>query len=195
MRTMGLLTAAASTTAVTLAFSTAACRGQEKEEYGSLSSPQSSSELSSPSHPATPPALPVGARDNTAEGAEAFIRYWFEATNWAQQNGRIDILEPLEDERKCRSCRVGRELILNIHRKGVLEGGDYFVRDIKLSKTSAGFFAALTYDQAGSRVLDRRGNPLPEFKFDPPVVGGRVAMTVDWIGSGWLVTSADEVGK
>lgn len=67
---------------------------------------------SSPSRPVTPSTrpsdptvgVPTAARANTAQGATAFVRYWYEQLNLAYATLDADALDNLSDP-TCQSCR------------------------------------------------------------------------------------------
>lgn len=69
-----------------------------KPSAAALSSSPSTSDA------APEPTIPLGATENTAKGAETFVRYWIDLVNYAQETGDVAALERATDER-CTACR------------------------------------------------------------------------------------------
>ncbi len=84
-----------------------------------------------PAAPASAPVMPELAKQNTSEGAAAFVTYWFEAVNWAWASNDATGLRQLS-AKECAYCSrvldgLERRSSLNL----VRSGGGATVSDIK----------------------------------------------------------------
>lgn len=78
----------------------------------------------SPSHAtAAAPEMPEGAKEDSREGANAFVRYYVDLINHAQLTGNTATLARLE-EPGCGSCNNGRKFLNGVYSAGghILEG-------------------------------------------------------------------------
>jgi hypothetical protein len=100
-----------------------ACSGDDPEPRFA---PPSSSAPASPSTTAAsdpvPPTMPAEVNRTDAAAAEAFVRFYFEAVNYAQGSGDVSGLGPLAV--KCRGCDAGvRSVTETYDDGGVIRGG------------------------------------------------------------------------
>lgn len=79
-------------------------------------SPATSSPSPSPTGPVAP-ELPAAAKANTEAGAEAFVRYWFEAVTYAMQTGDTGPLEAASTP-GCVACNDLQRRIKKIYGEG-----------------------------------------------------------------------------
>lgn len=77
------------------------------------SAPVSSAATSTPA----PPEMPPEARELTAAGAEAFVRYWFHLVNYGYASGDTSLLRSVSAE-SCQTCASTIETIENQYASG-----------------------------------------------------------------------------
>lgn len=83
----------------------------------------------SPTGPVAP-VLPDAARANTPEGAEAFVRHWFEALTYAIQTGDTGPADAMA-AKPCKACRGISERIHSIYDPGGrISGGGWNIVDL-----------------------------------------------------------------
>ncbi len=70
-----------------------------------------------PSETSVLPPLPDAAKENTAEGAEAFIRYYFEVANSLYMEPRSGLI-PLLSDPDCVSCQRTEDTIVSLEESG-----------------------------------------------------------------------------
>ncbi|MEJ5913550.1 DUF6318 family protein, partial [Pseudokineococcus sp. 1T1Z-3] len=71
----------------------------------------------------TPPPLPPEAGTGDAVGAEAFIRHFFDVSNYAYRTGDTEPLREISDP-ECRTCSLTLEDVDLTYQKGnVIDGG------------------------------------------------------------------------
>ena len=95
-----------------------------------------SSEPASPSTTAasgpTPPEMPDAAKGTDAAAAEAFVRFYWDTVNYAQETGDLTGLQSLSSE-ACDACRGGLRYLEDVFdRNGTIEGGDNSVSNIEV---------------------------------------------------------------
>src|SRR5436190_19328581 len=156
-------TAASAALVVLAAAACSTSQGQPKPAQAA--SPQApstatSTSLSSPSTAMTAeaPAIPEAARANTAQGAEAFTKYFGEVVNQAfihQSEASLQALV-LPD---CKSCSAIMESIVRYREKGQRFTGQYLgVTDAVFSSSLDGVTKVLAEtDQSGGKVVDSKG--------------------------------------
>ncbi|WP_211208762.1 DUF6318 family protein [Aeromicrobium marinum] len=85
-----------------------------------------------PSSTATPPPMPDQARENTVEGAAAFVTYYVDVLNYAAVTGDVDELEELTDP-SCEGCARYVELFRNTYADGgAISGGAWSLGTITI---------------------------------------------------------------
>ena len=103
----------------------------------------------------TPPVMPSAAKAHTKAGAKAFVEYFWEVVNYAQESGNTAPIRELADARGCTQCRAGVAGIRNVYdHGGRIVGGHSTVKDFKvrLFKVRGTDFATVDYDIAVSAV-------------------------------------------
>lgn len=114
-RTRGYFTAAG----VALALGLAACSGSDADPEPA---PPPTSSSPSPADGPAAPTMPPAARGTDAASAEAFVRFYWEMVNHAQETGDVTQLEGLAS--KCINCAHGVAFIEKVYqRDGVIRGG------------------------------------------------------------------------
>jgi len=115
------------------------CSGGDPEPRIAPSSPMSAS-ASKPSSASGPvePTMPAAARQHTAAGAEAFVRFYWEMADYAQATGDTSGLKPLA-ERQCGACTGGVAFVESVYRKGGhIHGGETSVERAVATKMRSG---------------------------------------------------------
>lgn len=81
--------------------------------------------------------MPSAAKENSKEGAVAFVKYYVELINHAQGTGDVEDLARAESE-GCISCASGRKFLTALYSKGGhIEGGDIRIRVLSALANSA----------------------------------------------------------
>lgn len=123
--------------ATTLCAALAACGSEAAEPPPHTSSaPSTPAPTTSPSP--TPPVMPDLAKQHTAEGAKAFVVYFWQVVDYAMEALDPAALRPLVRE-DCTGCRGGIRFISKVRdRGGVLVGGDDKVSSITANQVQLG---------------------------------------------------------
>jgi hypothetical protein len=151
-------------------------------DAAATSTPSGSVTRSSQHGPGPPPT----AEPATAEGATAFVRYWFDALNHAVSTGNTAELEAAST-RDCQVCTVATQTLRNGFRNGAsLRGGSYAVREV----LADGFWnpdrpkLQIVFDR-GPRSLVRADGSLAEVL--PGATFVRCQVVLNRVGDRWLV--------
>jgi hypothetical protein len=155
-------------------------------------SPSTTPATASPS-PTGPvaPVLPEAAKANTSVGAKAFVRYWFEALNYASHTGDSAPLVSASTA-DCVACNGLRNRIKSIY--GVNEhmvGGDWQASKIKYDPRikAPDYRFVVEGAQAGQRVVDRHGKT----KSGSTRVGFVLFVGLTWGDTGFHVFAAERI--
>lgn len=135
----------------------------------------------------TPPEMPEAAKGTDAAAAEAFVKFYQQTVNYAQQTGDTDALSKLG--LKCRGCDAGVEFIVDVYDKdGTISGGDGRMVDFDI-----GFVG----DENERAIVDcvvvtsEQRVDLPGTSQDDVYPAGRqpIRFILDPMGEGWIVRS------
>lgn len=116
---------ATSLAALSLLGGLAACDSDATTAPPPTPSPTPTSATPSPSASAspTPPAMPDAAKAHTTAGAKAFVTYYWQVVDYAQNNLDVNLLSELSLP-TCTGCRSGIQTISDVAAKrGYLHGG------------------------------------------------------------------------
>lgn len=127
------------------------------------SSPVAKPQEATPTSPAKnipEPVMPAAAKKNTAEGLEAFTRYWFEVHNYAQKTGDTKQMMALcvEESDYCKSRRDSVNQFTE--RNAWMVDGNTIITSFftDLSDTPAGYKVAIVeVEQEGRKVYNADG--------------------------------------
>jgi hypothetical protein len=107
------------------------CSGDDPEPR--IAPPGSSAPTSPSTTPAsgpTEPVMPDEARGTDARAAAAFVKFYFEAVNYAQETGDVAALKRLSV--KCAGCDAGvRSITDTYHNNGEIRGGTGSVHELQ----------------------------------------------------------------
>jgi hypothetical protein len=124
-----------------LALALSACADDEPEPRVDPTPTVSTSTSPTPDPTSTgpvKPTLPPEAALNTKQGAVAFVRYYWQAVNFAQATGDISGLADLAGE-SCAACKGGVDWIEKVYRRGgKISGGSYTAKEFSATSLSAG---------------------------------------------------------
>lgn len=149
------------------------------------------SPTSTPTGPVEP-TMPAIAKQHSAAGAKAFVRYYLDIVNFAQASGDLATLKTLGD-RGCGACSAGvRFLERTFSAQGVIRGGS-----VTLARATGGLLNTGDYQVRGDLVSERQVVDLPGSRKDRVYPGGTV--TVQFIVSPvrhhWLVSYWDRAAS
>lgn len=135
----------------------------------------------------TPPEMPEAAKGTDAAAAEAFVKFYWEMVNYAQQTGDVDALQELSS--KCVGCDAGIASIERTYSQdGSIVGGDGRVVALDTGFIGENFERAVVRCVVVSReqTID-----LPGEKNDKTYGGGRqpLRFILDPSGDAWVVRS------
>jgi Family of unknown function (DUF6318) len=153
------------------------------------------SESSSPSAPSTSPAsgttaptMPAEAVGTDAAAAEAFVRFYWEMVNYAQETGEVRELAALG--KKCSACESGVATVVDTYAgDGAIRGGDARLVELETSflVRSGDDWAVVECDLITTeQVVD-----LPGKSRDERFSGGRTPIRVilEPVNGVWMVRS------
>ncbi|MGH3545897.1 MAG: DUF6318 family protein [Mycobacteriales bacterium] len=150
-----------------------------------------------PSGPARPaeqaPVLPEAAKEFSAAGIEATIRFEIDAINYAQRTGDLEPLKSVYDMTSCEACKSIVEGYSDLLRDGVrVLNGEYTVTAVEDARASIGSDAArrgdatLSYvQQKEARLLDKSG---AETSRRPPQSYANVLYSLSFSRGQWIIT-------
>ena len=140
----------------------------------------------SPSATTSPaPTMPAQAREDSDEGAVAFVRYWLDVSNDAARSGSTEALEAVSDD-SCEGCRSYIELYEEIHKNGgSLEGGDrrFEEAEVRYSETRPTIVIADLISDAGTETDSAGATPR-----DVAASRTTVAFELNRLEGGWVMS-------
>lgn len=185
--------AVAAALAATLAL--AGCNGGEKDPTATPTSSTSSTTSASPSTSATPTAtpsasvsvsIPADARANTAAGAMAFVRFWFEQANVAYTKPDPKLIPALSTS-SCKSCTNLAEEPVEFAAKGyhMSPAPSLPLTNVKsLGGAAEGKHrVSFTISQRAAQIVDASGKVIESQEANSV---DRIAL-VSWEGNRWLM--------
>jgi len=202
-------TAAAGAAALLLAAGLAACSGDPEpgsplptgepvpSATGSAeptgASPAATGDPSAPptEQPVAAPTLPPEATTNDSAGAEAFVRYWYDALNYAYASGNTGpVMEASSDD-----CAVCAELVAVVDEayssNGRLIGGEITLLDVAspVPDDRGITLVSVLLDQEALNQVDEMGATV---RSEPPSEGVSAGVVLERDGSddGWLYYGA-----
>ncbi|MCW3768853.1 DUF6318 family protein [Paenarthrobacter sp. PAE-2] len=106
------------------------------------------------------PVMPELAKENSKEGLEAFIRYWYEVKSYANQTGDVSTLADLSSA-DCRLCNRMKKASVDSYRNGRwLAGGSFSIpaMEIEWEPGSASHRAKVQVVQDGIAYFNSDGS-------------------------------------
>jgi len=126
-----------------------ACSGDPtpKEPTGTASKP-------TPTSTATPPAMPDQAKEDSKEGAAAFVSHWVEASNYAAETGDVEQLSSLSSS-GCGGCKTYIDLYRTTYDAGgYFRGGAWRTSDVEVADAGESFIVRVTVSWAASKFKE-----------------------------------------
>ncbi|WP_445263001.1 DUF6318 family protein [Pseudokineococcus sp. 1T1Z-3] len=147
--------------------------------------PPEASTAPDPAPTETAPTLPPEARSGDAVGAEAFIRYWFEVSNYAYRTGDTSAIGAISDA----TCATCANVVENLDRTydagGSVEGGQVHVHGVSALDPGPDGRVVTRTSFEQSAVLDRSSDG-STVKPEVPATGMLYPqVTVVWGGQEW----------
>ncbi|NRQ50490.1 DUF6318 family protein [Aeromicrobium stalagmiti] len=106
---------------------------------------------SPPTPTVTPPAMPDQAREDTPEGAAAFVKHYVDVFNYAASTGDVEELSRLSSP-ACEGCQSYIDLYRDTYQAGgYFKGGDWTIGDLSLEIESEQTFLTTRVDVADGR--------------------------------------------
>ena len=132
--------------------------------------------------PTTDPNIPAAARANTAAGAEAFTRYFFEQLNRSWSTADPTLLPPLS-EPGCKTCGAFTASAASFRSKNQHYKGEFFsVTSIgALGEGLKGQEVVVVGKQEPGAIVDQAGRVIET----SVAQAGKFVMSLRWTGSGW----------
>jgi Family of unknown function (DUF6318) len=138
------------------------------------------------------PVLPEAARKNTAEGAAAFTKYFFDTINHAFTSGSIDGLIRATAP-TCEICRATIGDVNYAYARGQIRGGQLRVEKIGPPKVVGPYTNRLvTYSETKYEEVGHDGKVLYAL---PAKQGFQLVVKLAWTGTGWQVAQMNRHGK
>ncbi|GAA2551815.1 hypothetical protein HD598_000479 [Neomicrococcus aestuarii] len=139
------------------------------------------------------PVMPAAAKKNTAEGLEAFTRYWFEVHNYAQKTGDTKQMMALCVEESA-FCDHRKESVDQFtERNAWMIDGDTIISTYfsDQSETPAGYKVSIVeIDQEGRKVYNSDG-PIVEANLKS--TSGAFESYSIWRDGGWRFLAIDPI--
>ncbi|HEY0952440.1 DUF6318 family protein [Nocardioides sp.] len=157
--------------------------------------PPSSTAPSSPSTTAVSgpvePTMPAAARGDDAAAAEAFVKFYWEMADYAQETGDVAGLAALSPK-GCKACQQVLDFLESVYRRdGHIRGGETKISDASTAPVgSEGNLLVVRYVLANShQVVD-----LPGTKRDEEYEAGtvRIETIVRLTANGWRIEYWDK---
>lgn len=177
--------------AATLLLGLSACSGEDPDPQVAPPSPTEPSTTGTSAE--TPPEMPEAAKGTDAAAAEAFVKFYWETVNYAQQSGDLAGLREISSD-KCIACQAGIDYLEDVFAKnGEFTGGVGRVSNPTAAfATNAGItYAVVDFDLA----LTRQRVDFPGTDEDEAYTGGsnRVRARLEPTSSGWIMDYWDEL--
>jgi len=135
----------------------------------------------------TPPVLPVAATKRTDAGAEAFVRYFWQTTDYGDQANDPGPMRSVSNA-QCRACAVlMKNMSANALADKVYNGGETTVRHtiVQPGAPTANKFVLVVTDEAPSTVTGPDRAPAASYTGETGTVW---QMNVQWTSTGWRVS-------
>lgn len=132
----------------------------------------------------TAPTMPAQAKENTPEGASAFVAHYIKVSNYAASTGDVEELSRLSDP-KCTGCQEYIKLYRDTYKAGgYFKGGDWRIGSLSLN-----------FDPAETQVETHMSAPPSKYRTsssspekDASADESQLSFTVKKIDQGWIVT-------
>jgi hypothetical protein len=83
---------------------------------------------------ATPPTMPAQAKEDTPEGAAAFVKHYIDVFNYASNTGDVEELSRLSSP-ACKGCQSYIKLYRDTYKAGgYIKGSDWTLGDLRLQQ-------------------------------------------------------------
>ncbi|MCW2791816.1 MAG: hypothetical protein JWO76_914 [Nocardioides sp.] len=141
------------------------------------------------------PTMPAAARQHTAAGAKAFVKFYWEMVNYAQVSGVLQPLVRLGDE-NCGACSGGVDFLRKIFNAGgVVRGGAVTVSNLEAIRVKAG--SHVSWRVLADVTNTRQVVDLPGKRKDETYPAGKLSLQliIDPQPNGWTVGYWDEAPK
>lgn len=143
------------------------------------------------------PVMPDAVKEDTPEGAEAAVEYWWDAVYYLQQTNDPEPLKSISDMENCDLCKGYIDSMANVYN----EGGWYTGSNPQVHSTIAmpveGFMDVTTLvNQDEARGFSKSGDPAPDSHDDPTEKEPwRFAVTRDSDRGHWVISIAEYSGR
>lgn len=107
----------------------------------------------------TAPTMPAQAKENTDEGAAAFVDHYVQVLNYAAATGDVDELSRLSSP-DCQGCQSYIKLYRETYKVGgYIKGGEWKLGELRLRVTDLGTSATTTVATAATRYRENTNSP------------------------------------
>ncbi|GAA3531179.1 hypothetical protein GCM10022234_30390 [Aeromicrobium panaciterrae] len=131
----------------------------------------------------TAPTMPAQAKENTPEGAAAFVDHYIQVLNYASKTGDVTELSHLSDS-SCSGCQKYIKLYRDTYAEGgSFSGGEWSPGEMKLDFGEPETYVTTTVAISESKYTDSHGVSSIE-----PASSARVSFGI--AGDPWVVTQA-----
>ncbi|WP_460829370.1 DUF6318 family protein [Nocardioides hungaricus] len=181
---------AAVVAAVVLVLGLAACSGDPEPRVAPPSPTVPSTTRASVQ---TPPEMPAAAKGTDAAAAEAFVRFYWETVNYAQETGDLSSLREIS-AKTCIACQAGLDYLEDVFAKdGAISGGRGRVGNPETAFATDGgvTYAVVDFDLR----MTRQRVDLPGSGDDEVYAGGtsEVRARLAPTASGWVMDYWDKL--
>ncbi len=147
--------------------------------------PSSSALATSPTP--SPPVMPEAAKQNTVDGAKAFVYYFFDVLNYS--NMIVDPA-PLQElySQDCEACKAISQTIADSNKNNErLYKGKYAIKETELAATGVqnDYVGPVVYDRQEAGIINKNGEIVG--KNSAPKTNQRANIGVRWVNSQFAV--------
>ena len=115
-----------------------------------------------PKSTATPPVMPAQAKEDSPEGAAAFVNYWVKSFNYASESGDVEELRRISSQ-SCEGCQKYVTLIETTYEDGgYFRGGAWTSSKVEVERSSSKALVFVHIDAPpGTQLKEAGGQPGP----------------------------------
>lgn len=133
---------------------------------------------------ATPPTMPAQAKEDTPEGAAAFVKHYIDVFNYAASTGDVEELSRLSSP-DCKGCQSYITLYRDTYKAGgYFKDSDWTLGDLRLRKGGTTTYV--------TTVASTKPGPYRESKDEPERTSSgqdnEVSFAIERMSSDWQVT-------
>lgn len=113
------------------------------------------------------PEMPAAMKEETEEGAEAAVEYFWDALHYAEQTGDTELLDETYSE-YCEFCSVSSRTMKDVYDTGKwISGEEVEITSILPARSENGYIFTMLMDMSGGSSFEPDGTPIDDETFGP----------------------------